>query len=353
MMTSEGTSSGGSLCLVLRFANTVYLVESREGSTRKGWMFKAAVVTTKESFSKNTGLDLGTDLVEKLGRPPSACWLFCSPKQGIKDLLAGIQEAISTDFLVGCTTDGEISSEGFSTGSAVLGGITTDEVVFHLASVSGISQDSEAAGRELGRLLPSTVRYVQIFSDGLTGNGCAMLRGLSSVLGNAVPVCGGTAGDAGRFQETFQFIGADLLTDSVVGIGFSGDFSLGTGVRSGWSPIGIAKKVTRAEGNVVRELNGQPALEVYERFLGKHADKLPSVGVEYPLGLTHLQEHPRDDPFLVLRATISVNREEGSITFAGEVPEGSMVRLTCGDHASILEATEKAARLALQGLDGG
>ena len=94
-------------------------------------------------------------------------------------------------------------------------------------------------------------------------------------------------------------------------------------------------------------MNGQAALEVYERFLGKHADKLPAVGVEYPLGLVHKSEGEERGDHHILRATMAVNRKEGSIVFAGEIPEGSMVRLTCGDHASILEAAEQAAMAAL------
>ncbi|MBI5248450.1 MAG: FIST C-terminal domain-containing protein [Desulfomonile tiedjei] len=310
-------------------------------------MFKAATVSSKEPFSSLSGEQLGNALLGELGRAPSACWLFSTPSQELKELVSGVSRAMGDVDLVGCTTDGEVSMAGLSTGSAVLCGVTTDRIEFHVACVENLHENTEEAGRRLAKQFPSTVRYVQIFSDGLTGNGCAILRGMTSVLGSHVPIAGGTAGDAGAFQKTWQFFASEALSDAVVGIGFSGDFTVGTGVRSGWSPIGIAKRVTRACGNVVHELNGQPALEVYERFLGKHADKLPSVGVEYPLGLVcDGGDHGKED-FHLLRATMSVNRNDGSIVFAGEIPEGSMVRLTCGDHASILGAAEQAAISAL------
>jgi hypothetical protein len=133
-----------------------------------------------------------------------------------------------------------------------------------------------------------------------------------------------------------------------VGIGFSGDFKVGFGVQSGWSPIGLAKKITKAKENVLYELNNEPALKVYERFLGKHANKLPSVGVEYPLGLIDKSWIMEGAEYCLLRATMSVNRENGSITFAGDVPEGAMVRLTCADSTSILDAARKAAGMALE-----
>jgi hypothetical protein len=265
-------------------------------------------------------------------------------------LFEGIHDTVRTNNIIGCTTDGEISSEGFSTGSAVLAGIASDHIDFHISSVRNLSHDSEKAGRKLAKGLPPTTTYVQLFSDGLTGNGCAILRGMESVLGGYVPISGGTAGDGGEFVRTWQFAGAEVLSDGAVAIGFSGDFRLGTGVRSGWSPVGIAKKVTRASANVVYELNHQPALEVYERFLGKHAERLPAVGVEYPLGLKDESGYVGREDYHLLRATMSVNRQDGSITFSGEIPEGAMVRLTCGDRASILEAAGKAAQLALNEL---
>lgn len=293
---------------------------------------------------------MGEDLIERSGQPPDACWLFCSPGKGLRSLVKGVYETIGTRNLIGCTTAGEICSDGFSTGSAVLGGIVTDLIGFETVFVNDISRDNEQAGRDLATAFSDSIRYVQLFSDGITGNGCSILRGMASVFARDVSVSGGTSGDGGEFLKTWQFMGDQVLSDSAVAIGFSGDFKLGTGVQSGWSPIGLPKKVTRSAGNVLYELNSESALNVYERFLGKHAEKLPAVGVEYPLGIIGQFENLDGTDHLLLRATMSVNREEGSISFAGDIPEGSMVYLTCGDRTSILDATEKAVRMAIENL---
>ncbi len=248
---------------------------------------------------------LADTLIRKLGQAPNACWLFCSPAPGMAEMLAGIHEALGTPNIVGCTSDGEISSDGLSSGSVVLGGIASDQVEFTTAVARGLRRRQAAAGADLAAQLAPGTRYVQMFSDGLTGDGCALLAGMASELGDQV------------------------LTDAAVAIGFSGDFYLGTGIRSGWTPIGLPKKVTRATGNTLYELNGEPALRVFERFLGRHAAKLPSIGVEYPLGLLGQWGDVGEQDYFLLRATMSVNREDGSITFAGEVPEGAMVSLTC------------------------
>lgn len=295
---------------------------------------------------------MGEALLKKLGHSPSACWLFCSPEQGFEQLLAGIRAAIGTPNLVGCTTDGEISDMGYTARSAVLGGFCSERIECCVVSVENIEEDGEKAGRELAAKLPESVQYIQLFSDGLTGNGCAILRGMSSILNDDVRIAGGTAGDAGMFRQTWQFAGDRVLTNAAVAIGMMGDVIFSEGIQSGWAPVGLPKKVTRASGNILYELNGESALKVYERFLGKHARELPEVGVEYPLGIVGPCPDGTGEDYCLLRATTSVNREDGSLRFAGEIPEGSMVYMTCGDISSILDATRKAAKTAREGLAG-
>ncbi len=290
---------------------------------------------------------MGGELTRKLGCAADVCWLFCSPGPDLESLVKGVAECVGTKNIIGCTTAGEISTAGFSTDSAVLAGMVSDQLDVEVASVSRISRDSTESGRKLAQRFSNAVRYIQLFSDGVTGDGSAILRGMRDVFNKEIPVSGGTSGDAGRFVQTWQFLGDRVFTDAAVAIGFSGAFNLGTGVRSGWAPIGLPKKVTRAVGNILYELNGEPALKVYERFLGKHAKKLPAVGVEYPLGLLGYAKRASGDEDMLLRATMSVNWDDGSIQFAGEVPEDAMVYLTCGDRLSILDATEDAARQAI------
>ncbi len=317
------------------------------GLTSKGVdMFKAATVVGREAFSKALGREMGEALVEKLGQEPSACWLFCAPGPGLSDLVAGAYASAAAKSFVGCTADGEISSSGFSFESAVLAGIATDQIRFQIASVSNIGRDGDMAGKKLARGLPSDSRHVQVLSDGLTGNGSAIARGLTSILGPHVPISGGAAGDARQFKQTWQFIGNRILSDSAVAISMTGNFHVGTGVKSGWMPVGVPKKVTRARGNVVYEFDGQPALAVYRSYLGPWADKLPSVGVQFPFGIVDESLSLGEDP--VLRAAMAIDENEGSVTFAGEVPEGVTMQLASGGlKESLLEASAEAARRAM------
>jgi hypothetical protein len=309
-------------------------------------MLRAATIRSYKKFSRIAGRQMGQALQQQLGQTPKACWLFCAPLGGIEELIKGVCEGAGTDQVIGCTTSGEISSSGLSINSAVLAGIASDHIDIEIITVQGLEKDSEAAGSKLAGSFSSPPRCLQIFSDGLTGNGCAVLRGIAGVFGNSVPVTGGAAGDNDNFKKTLQFGRGRIYSDAVCGIALYGDFRFGTGVNSGWVPIGLSKQVTKARGKVVYELNGEPALNVFERFLGQHAQKLPAIGVEYPLGFIKPSTDADQENHYVLRATMSVNREERSIIFAGEIPEGALVNLTCGDKTSILEAAATAAKEA-------
>jgi hypothetical protein len=317
-----------------------------EQAIRISIVIRAATIISYEKFTRATGRQMGEALQQKLGQTPNACWLFCAPLGGMEELMKGVCEGAATDQIIGCTTSGEISTSGLSINSAVLGGIASSSIAFEIITVQGLEKDSVATGRRLAESFSGIPRLLQIFSDGLTGNGCGILRGISDILGNHVPVTGAAAGDNGNFKKTLQFGCGRIFSDAVCGIAFYGDFGLGVSARSGWSPIGLPKQVTRAIGKVVYELNGEPALDVYERFLGLHAEKLPAIGVEYPLGFMKHSRGGEQEAHFVLRASMSVDHQERSIRFAGEIPEGAMVNLTCGDKTSILEAAGMAAREA-------
>jgi hypothetical protein len=296
--------------------------------------------------------DAGREAVQaaiaKLSRKPDILWVFAAIQYDPQRLLEGIASVAAGAPVIGCTTDGEISSTGLSVNSVVVLAFASDRIRFHTACIESVSKDSYAAGVELGEKFQGfNCPYLQIFSDGLRSNADKIIRGIKARLGDRIKIAGGTAGDGGEFKRTFQYCRDRALTDSLVAVAFEGDFNFATSVGCGWFPVGIAKKVTKAVGNVVYELDGQPALEVYEKFLGKHAARLPAVGVEYPLGLLGPYGDVEDDSYFLCRATMGVDRQTGAIVFAGDVPEGTLVKLTIGNEADIIQAAGDAAHTAL------
>lgn len=306
----------------------------------------SAVSRIKDSYK--AGREAARRAMEQLSGQAGILWAFSTISHDQRKLLEGIGSVAKGIPLVGCTTDGEISSAGLSTESVVILALTSDTVRFHTTAVPALSQGSYEAGVKIGQAFAGkNCRYLQIFSDGLTGNAVKIIDGIKSVLGRQILIAGGTAGDGGRFARTFQYYDGEVLTDSITAVAFEGDYSIGTGIGCGWFPVGTAKQVTKARDNIVYELDGQPALPIYEKFLGRYASQLPAVGVEYPLGLLDNHDDIAGDEYFLCRATMGVDHEQQFIRFAGDIPEGSMVKMTMGNENDLLKAAGKAARDAL------
>ena len=314
-------------------------------------MIEAFSGASQEKEAFDAGKEAAEMAVNKLSKTPHIFWVFGAISYNQEELLEGVNSVIPGTPVIGCTTDGEISTPGLSTDSVVALALASDQIKFSTVAVDSLLQDSFKAGIKVGdQFINTNVKYMQIFSDGLLGNGSKIVEGIQKVLGKGIKIAGGTAGDGSLFTRTYQYHNDQVLTNSIVGVAFEGDFPFATGVSSGWTPVGMAKEVTKSIGNVVYELDGQPALDVYKKFLGKHASLLPAVGVEYPLGLLGPQGDVEEDGYFLCRATMGVDHEKGSITFAGDVPQGAMVKMTMGNELDIVKAAKVAAQRALDQL---
>lgn len=317
------------------------------------------MIKTYSAFSVNVdaflaGKEAASEVLVHLPEQPQIVWVFGAISYDQRALIRGVKSVLPETIIIGCTTDGEISNQGLTVDSVVLLGLISDQLEFTTAIVRDLGKNSFEAGKKLAEQFNGEpTEYIQIFSDGLTGNGSEIIKGIQSVLGINVKIAGGTAGDGSLFQKTYQYFNDEILTDALIGVAFVGEFKFGTGVQSGWTTIGMAKQVTKAEKNVLYELDGKPALEVYEKFLGQNASLLPAVGVEYPLGLLGPSGDVDEDDYYLCRATMGVDRVKGTVTFAGDIPEGAFVKMTMGSESDILQAVQKAASQALERLKNG
>jgi hypothetical protein len=190
--------------------------------------------------------------------------------------------------------------------------------------------------------------HVFALSDGLRVNGSELVKGLTAFLPEGIQVTGGLAGDADRFQKTLVLDGHEPREGTVTAIGFYGDrLKAGCASLGGWDPFGPERLITRSQGNVLYELGGQSALDLYEKYLGEHAEGLPATGLLFPLSLR------TGDSAGVVRTILSVNRDERSLTFAGDVPEGSYARLMKANFDRLIDGAVGAARATSLGLAGG
>jgi hypothetical protein len=254
--------------------------------------------------------------------------------------------------VLGCTTGGQIHEHDAVDDEITGVAIRFDETKIRLVSeMVGSSADSRTCGRAIGeRLLAPDLAGIFILSDGLNVNGSELVAGITEMIGPHIPLTGGLAGDGSQFEETL--VGANCAPQSrmVAGIGFYGNaIRIGHGSAGGWDVFGPWRTVTRSQGNVLFELDGEPALNLYERYLGDEAEGLPGAGLLFPLQI----QNPDNADHRIVRTILAVDRDKRSLTFAGDVPEGWSAQLMRGNFDHLSRGAADAARQATEGLADG
>ena len=155
-----------------------------------------------------------------------------------------------------------------------------------------------------------------------------------------IPIIGGLSADRWKFEKSFQAYNGRLLQNSIVGLVFSGEIEVGFATQDGWVPEPETAVVTKAEGKTVYEIGGIKAIDYYESWLG---NKEASLG-EYPL---YIRKEDEQDGYH--RAPLLFkDREDGSIVFAGRVPERAEVSISMGNMDDVINAAGKAAELSIK-----
>ncbi len=176
-----------------------------------------------------------------------------------------------------------------------------------------------------------------IGGSGLSLDGQALVEGILKVQGEKLIMFGGLAGDDAKFEKTFVFTKDTITDNGVVVLAFDKKHVKMNGLAtSGWVGLGAELTITRSEGNIVYEINNQPALEVYKNYLNVSEDDLPSIGIEYPLMIK--KEGVKHGP---LRAVINVNKQNKTLIFAGSVPQGSTITFSSSPGFEIMESTRQ------------
>lgn len=251
--------------------------------------------------------------------------------------------------LVGGSTAGEICGTRVLDDSLVATAIQFERTRTRCERVAITSASNEELGEELARrLLGPELRHVFVLSDGIKVNGSALVRGLTRGLPSGVTLTGGLAGDGARFGRTYVCLDQPSDDEAVVGIGFYGsELRVGMGSLGGWDSFGPERRITRSEGNVLFELDGQPALALYEKYLGEYAAGLPASGLMFPLTVRAERE-----AIGVVRTISAVDRATGSLTFVGEVPQGHFARLMRANFDRLVDGAVGAATKSLTTLSG-
>jgi hypothetical protein len=252
---------------------------------------------------------------------------------------------------------------GCSTGGEIHGCDVTDETLsatafeFARTGIAAAEADVDAhggssfeAGKAVGaQLARDDLAILFVLSDGTRVNGSELVRGLRAAVGDRVVLTGGLAGDGPRFGTTYVGLNAPPSPGKIAAVGLYGSaLRVGHGSCGGWDVFGPEREITRAEANVLHELDGQPALDLYKRYLGEDAAGLPGSALLFPLRV-----YPADRPDeAIVRTVVGIDETARTMIFAGDMPRGYRAQLMRGNFDRLIQGAATAAEQANGAHDG-
>lgn len=315
-------------------------------------MFKAGVGHSEDIDSSDAADEVITQVRTALdGASPSAGLFFCSINNDHGEILARINAAFPGIELIGCTSDGEVSSAGaFAEESVTFIAFASDTVTIKAGLGRNVSKDDGKAARMAVEsslaVLGETPKLAISLVESYMTNGAGFVRNLSSAFGDGFSVVGGFSTDQLRLKDTRQFYKNETLTDCAPILVFGGPLLFSSGCESGYAPIGREGVVTAADGNIVRKIDMKPASEFYKRYLGD------SVGDSAEYSDYPLMVRENDEEEHCIRSAIGMNGSEGSMMFLSEMRAGAKVRISEASRDMLIEGTRKSVQRAFESYPG-
>lgn len=274
------------------------------------WIYKS-----EDGWFKSSGSDI---------EDPHLILIFGTGSYFVESSYDDLRKMFPNSDIVGCSTAGTVAGN-------VVDDVTVATMVrLDKGSVKVVSQnvqnidDSASAGEKMARELDQEkLQHVFVLSDGLTINGGELTSGFNNVFTGKVQVTGGLAGDGMDFKHTYVISNESARERAVTAVGFYGDsLEVTSGCFAGWDEFGAERVITKSRGNILYEIDGKPALQLYKSYLLDEAEKLPASGLKFPISI---RKNQFEEP--IIRTLLGIDEEEQSLIFAGDVKEGDHCRL--------------------------
>ncbi len=260
-----------------------------------------------------------------------------------------IIEEVRTHFpyehIVFGSTSGEISHTNVNDSSISVIAIEFEKSSFIIKSDNILNYDKKA--KKLGQVLynempKENLKHLYVVSEGSFVNGSDLIDGLEQDMYASIAITGGMCGDDDRFEKTLASYKENPKVGEVVLIGFYGEtLDISFASFGGWTPFGPERTVTSSKGNILFEIDGKPALDLYKYYLGDKASELPQASLLYPLNVK-----TDGNSEAVVRTILSINEANNSMILAGDVPVNSHVQLMMASIDAIASGAQHAAELA-------
>ncbi len=295
--------------------------------------------------------------------PPVLMVVFASPETPLRELAPKLRADWPRTTVLGSSTAGEFTEKGDAKGSVSLFALGGD---FQVASGFGanLKANLEEAARQATLDIPPKMadfphRTGVVLLDTLSGNAEEATLLTSLKLGANLPLAGGAAGDDLKMKHTPVALNGQVANDAIALVVIFSKKPLGIGVQHGQKGLSSLMKVTRSDGNVVYEVNGRNARQVWRdetteaaKRQGLNPDDLNNPDKATPYLLLYQAGLSVDsDNALKIRAPLTLD-DSGALHFACGMPEGVEFRITTSNPEQQIQSAREAARLAKEGLKG-
>ncbi len=258
----------------------------------------------------------------------------------VREPLQKMRETYKDALIIGASTAGNIFMDSVEESPFSMTVIKFDTSKIKLVSTHiQDMQNSFESGRYLAKnLKEEDLKFIYVLSNGLHTNGSELVDGFNDVFDSKLPISGALAADDGKFESTWIIANGSIDTNGISAIGFYGDsIHYSSSYKDGLDIFGIQRLVTRSKANVLYELDGKPALEIYKEYLGEQSQRLPLSALSFPLAIeTATKEN-------ITRTVLAVDEKEKSMTFAGDIPQGSYVSFMKANLNRVVAGANKAA----------
>jgi methyl-accepting chemotaxis protein len=315
---------------------------------------KMATALRKGADSATTAREAALEAMQKLGGKPSLVICYASPAYDYEQVVSTLRRETAGAPLIGCSSAGEFTEDKVENGSIAIALLRSDTISFHVASQTGLKDDSAACLRGALAKLPATVpghpyRNFLIYHDGLVGRGEEAILAAMTEIGLENRVFGGAAGDDLHLQKTVVFCNDSVLVDAVALCLMASVQRIPTTLKHGHEPLSPTLTITKAKDNVLYEVDGRPAWEVWKQHCGQAVKDLLGLDINTVtkteevfsvLGSFEVGLHLGHD--YKMRSPLSKN-PDGSLNFTCTIFEGSKFRIMKTEKPMQVESARQAA----------
>ena len=220
---------------------------------------------------------------------------------------------------------------------------------FNVCTIENISQDREyehIIEEQMGPL-DKNIKTMFLFFDGISSNIDSIIQALFNNYGLSINYVGGSAVGRNFQKKPVIFSNKGLLEDVALLATSSSESTVG--VKHGWESIETTNhQITKSDGNIIYEIDYQPAFKVYKEIIESHLHKtfdendFFKTARSYPLGIIRLTGDS------IVRVAMSRGQDD-SLHCTGDVLENAYVQILNAENTQLIEAARTASKLSQAG----